>query len=74
MLLGFFTDDGLTDDDIKEFCFEALKEIINKAPGLKGVVLRSRIWKVISQAQVLYLSLLYVKSKAIIWGSDKPSV
>ena len=73
MLLGFFTDDRLTDDDIKDLCFKALKEII-KAPGLKGVVLRSRIWKVISQAQVLYLSLLYVKSKAIIWGSDKPSV
>ena len=53
-----FLDRRLTDDDRKDLCFEALKEIM-PAAGLKEVVLRSCIWKIISEAQVLWLQVLW---------------
>ncbi|XP_028417999.1 uncharacterized protein LOC114542723 [Dendronephthya gigantea] len=39
---------GLTNEDVKELCYDALKEII-PGDGMKLILLRSRIWKVISQ-------------------------
>ena len=49
-VIDMLLDGGLTNEDIKDLCFEALKEIIPDS-GLKGSVLRSRIWKVICEVQ-----------------------
>ena len=56
--LYYLLDGGLSNEDIKDLCFEALQEII-PAPGLKGVVLRSRIWKVTVSWYVAYFDQVY---------------
>ena len=50
------SDGGLTNEDVKDLCYDALKENI-PGDGMKGILVRSRIWKVISQPQVKHLTI-----------------
>ncbi|XP_071949134.1 uncharacterized protein [Antedon mediterranea] len=44
---NILTDGGVTNEDMKDICYEALGELI-PTPGIKGILLRSKIWKVLS--------------------------
>ena len=54
-----FLDAGLSnDEEILELCYESLKELFPE-PGAKTLILRSKVWKVISSASMVsHLSLI----------------
>ena len=62
-----FIEGGLTNENVKDLCFESMKEIIPEE-GMKGILLRSRIWKVISQVKCLHKHTITVEGCTVVVG------